>query len=89
MVSSVATAPVKIEISTMLQNIQRAATSRPGSVVGASDRDGAYPQGDAVGPWDVAATVFHALGIDREHYTDAAGRLFPLATGRPITAAYG
>ena len=35
MVSSVATVPVKIEMSTMPQNIQTAATSRPGSVLGA------------------------------------------------------
>jgi hypothetical protein len=63
---------------------------RGGGVVGASDRHGAYPSGDAVGPWDVAATVFHALGLDpATHYADAAGRIFPLATGKAITAIYG
>jgi hypothetical protein len=61
-----------------------------GAVVGASDRHGAYPSGDAVGPWDVAATVFHALGLDpATHYADPAGRIFPLATGKAITAVYG
>jgi len=61
-----------------------------GGVVGASDRHGAYPKGDAVGPWDVAATVFHALGVDpATHYTDPAGRLLPLTTGKAITAVWG
>src|SRR5208283_5264439 len=36
----------------------------PGGVVGASDRQAAYPQSSPFGPWDVAATMFHALGID-------------------------
>ena len=35
-----------------------------GAVFGASDRIAAYPQSDRVGPWDVAATMFSALGVD-------------------------
>jgi hypothetical protein len=47
-----------------------------GGIVGASDRIGAYPQSNPVGPWDVAATMFAGLGVDPSmHYTDAAGRL--------------
>jgi hypothetical protein len=61
-----------------------------GSLVGASDRSGAYPQSSPVGPWDVAATMFAALGVDpHAPYLDPGGRPFPLTTGRPITALYG
>jgi hypothetical protein len=37
---------------------------RPGQVHGASDRNGAYPQHAPVHPYDVIATLYHALGID-------------------------
>jgi len=62
---------------------------RPGNVVGASDRLGAEPAGERYGPWDVAATMYSALGIDPDrHYTDRLGRPFPLTVGRPIEALY-
>lgn len=61
-----------------------------GGVVGASDRRGAYPRTRAYGPWDVAATVFHALGIDPAgHFRDQENRPYVLTTGRPILEAYG
>ena len=60
-----------------------------GAVVGASDRLGAEPTTERYGPWDVAATMFSALGIDpRQHYTDPLGRPFPIALGKPIKAIY-
>jgi hypothetical protein len=60
-----------------------------GKVSGISDRIAAYPAEVAVGPWDVAATVFHALGVDPgQHYTDTTGREFPLSVGRPIEDWY-
>ncbi len=60
-----------------------------GGVVGASDRMGAYPNGAAVGPWDVMATLFAALGVDPAgHYADLTGRPYPIATGKPIGALY-
>jgi hypothetical protein len=60
-----------------------------GHIVGASDRLGAEPVSERYGPWDVAATVFHALGVDpQQMFHDALGRPFPLAEGRPIIAAY-
>ena len=34
---------------------------RPGRVYGESDRNGAYPQKDAVHPYDLIATLYHAL----------------------------
>ena len=58
-----------------------------GGVVGASDRIGAYPSTQPVGPGDVAATLFAALGIDPAgHFTDPSGRPHTIATGRPIRA---
>ena len=59
-----------------------------GAVVGASDRLGAEPITERYGPWDVAATMFHALGIDPHgHYTDTQDRPYAIATGKPIEAA--
>jgi hypothetical protein len=59
-------------------------------VLGASDRWGAEPAGERYGPWDVAATIFHALGIDPAgHYPDLTGRPMPISHGRPIAALYG
>jgi hypothetical protein len=37
-----------------------------GAVHGASDKDGAYPVANPVTPQDVAATIYHCLGIDPE-----------------------
>jgi hypothetical protein len=37
---------------------------RGGQVVGASDKDGAYPREGKVDPADVHATLYHCLGID-------------------------
>jgi hypothetical protein len=61
-----------------------------GAVVGGSDRHGAYPVSHALGPGDVAATLFAALGIDPAgHYHDPHGRPYRIAEGRPIQALYG
>ncbi|MGE0610163.1 MAG: DUF1501 domain-containing protein, partial [Pirellulales bacterium] len=60
-----------------------------GAVVGASDRLGGEPASERFGPWDVAATIFNALGISpSQHYTDILGRPFPVSLGRPIEAVY-
>jgi uncharacterized protein (DUF1501 family) len=60
-----------------------------GAVVGASDRLGAEPATERYGPWDVAATIFHALGIDpQQHYRDLLDRPLAIATGRPMAAVY-
>jgi hypothetical protein len=60
-----------------------------GAVLGASDRLGAEPATERYGPWDVAATMFHALGIDPHgHYTDSEGRPFAISTGKPMTGLY-
>jgi hypothetical protein len=60
-----------------------------GAVLGASDRIAAYPQSDPVGPWDVAATILSALGIDPgSSYADPLGRPFPISVGRPMAGLY-
>jgi hypothetical protein len=62
----------------------------PGAVYGASDRIAAQPLANRVGPDDIAATMFSALGVDPEgHFQDALGRPFPISTGKPITGLYG
>jgi hypothetical protein len=53
---------------------------RGGVLHGASDSQGAYPVADAVSPQDVAATIYHCLGIDPEtRLTDRFER--PVAVG--------
>jgi hypothetical protein len=60
-----------------------------GLVVGASDRQGAYPRTTPFSPCDLAATMFAALGIDPGgHYQDPAARPYPISAGRPIQDLY-
>src|SRR6185295_16787936 len=41
-----------------------------GAIYGASDSFGGHPLADRVGPWDIAATMYSALGVDPAgHYT--------------------
>ena len=56
-----------------------------GAVYGSSDRLAAYPASNPVTPQDLAATIYHLLGIDR-HLTirDAQGRPYALSTGEPV-----
>jgi hypothetical protein len=56
-----------------------------GFIHGASDRHGAYPDRDPVRPDDLAATMFHLLGINHEtEVHDALDRPHPIASGKPI-----
>src|SRR5262249_5417765 len=60
-----------------------------GAVLGGSDRLAAYPVSERVGPWDLAATMLAALGLEpASEWTDALGRPFPLTVGRPIAGLY-
>jgi uncharacterized protein (DUF1501 family) len=54
----------------------------PGSVYGASDREGAYPADRPISPADLVATILHALGVN-----PGAELLDPL--GRPHLACEG
>lgn len=56
-----------------------------GTVYGASDASAAYPIDRPHDPKDMAATVYHLLGIDpATTIADRAGRSYPLVIGRPI-----
>ena len=58
-----------------------------GHVVGKSDAQGMYPDENPVRPMDLAATMYHLLGIDpASEIYDRADRPFPIA-GRPIVDA--
>jgi hypothetical protein len=58
---------------------------RGGVVHGASDRWAAFPALDPVTPADVAATIYHALGINPAlELKDPFGRPFTLCLGTPI-----
>jgi hypothetical protein len=60
-----------------------------GATLGGTDRLAAYPVADRVGPWDIAATMFAALGVDpATEYVDPLGRPFPLSIGTPIAGLY-
>ncbi len=60
-----------------------------GAVFGASDSYGAYPASDPVGPEDIAATLYWALGIDpASEIMDTLSRPLPLTTGSPLTKIF-
>jgi hypothetical protein len=55
---------------------------RGGQVIGSSDRAAAYPAEHQVSPMDIAATIYHCLGIDpRSHVDDQQGRPLIASTG--------
>jgi uncharacterized protein (DUF1501 family) len=59
---------------------------RAGQVIGASDRDGAYPADSPVTPQDILASMYQSLGIDSSRYLPRQGA-DPYAlveNGRPI-----
>jgi len=60
---------------------------RGGCAHGSSDRTAAYPATHQVSPADIAATIYHCLGIDpRAHVTDQQGRPLVVSSGTPIQA---
>ena len=57
-----------------------------GYIYGSSDRIGAYPATNAVGPWDIYATMLHCFGIDpKTEIKDRFGRPFAITRGSAIT----
>lgn len=61
-----------------------------GQVFGSTDSKAAYPASDKVTQDDIAATVFHLLGMDPESLIhDRLNRPFPLALGQPIVKLLG
>ncbi|RCS47617.1 DUF1501 domain-containing protein [Bremerella cremea] len=60
---------------------------RGGTIHGQSDRQGGYPLDGRVEPQDLAATVFHCLGIEPETMIhDPFGRPLAITTGKPVDA---
>lgn len=58
---------------------------RAGTVYGASDNAAAYPADKPHDPKDMAATIYHLLGVDPQTVLhDATGRPHHLVIGRPI-----
>jgi hypothetical protein len=59
---------------------------RRGHVHGVSDRSGAYPSQDPVRPEDLAATIYHLLGLDpHAEVRDALNRPLPISCGSVIS----
>jgi hypothetical protein len=59
--------------------------TKGGVVVGASDRTGGYPALDPQTPENMAATIFHSLGVPRQaEWRDAEGRPHFVYHGEPI-----
>lgn len=60
-----------------------------GRVIGASDRNGAYPTADPQTPENFAATIYHALGIPRTaSWRDANGRPYHVYQANPIEGLF-
>jgi hypothetical protein len=75
--------------ATVYSLVMAGAGVKRGAILGSSDRLGGEPTSERYGPWDVAATMFSALGIDpHSNYTDAFGRPYAITEGRPIAALY-
>ncbi len=61
----------------------------PGASYGRSDKQAAHPLADPVTPGDLAATLFHALGIPANtHYEDFTNRPSRIVTGTPVTKLF-
>lgn len=61
-----------------------------GQVLGASDRNGAYPALDPIRPHDLTATIFHLLGIDPGGvFYDKFNRPHLLTQGEPLGRLLG
>jgi len=74
--------------STLFPAVLAGAGIRGGTTYGRSDKDAAYPLDHPTSPEDLAATVFHALGIDPEtRIADAQGRPVPIADGGEVLHA--
>jgi hypothetical protein len=56
-----------------------------GQIYGRSDRQGGYPVENAVSPADLAATMYHALGLPADgEILDRMGRPQRLTEGLPL-----
>jgi uncharacterized protein (DUF1501 family) len=77
--------------STLFPAVIAGAGIRGGVVYGETDKDAAYAISNPVSPEDLAATIYHALGIDPEsRIDDPQGRPVPIVDGgRPVLELFG
>lgn len=77
--------------STLFPALVAGAGVRGGALIGRSDKDAAYALERPVSPEDLAATVYHALGIDSEmRVNDAQNRPTPIVDGgQPVLELWG
>jgi hypothetical protein len=77
--------------STLFPAVLAGAGIRGGTVHGETDRQAAYAVTPPVSPEDLAATIYHALGIDHElRLLDRFGRPQPVIEGgHPLTQLFG
>ncbi len=60
---------------------------QPGRIIGRTDAQGGLPVTEAYTPEDLAATIFHCLGIGRDReFHDSTGRPYRVYRGQPIQA---
>lgn len=58
---------------------------QPGRIIGRTDAHGGLPESDAYTPEDLAATIFHCLGVGRDReFHDTSGRPYQIYRGQPI-----
>src|SRR5207244_11456511 len=63
---------------------------RGGQVIGASDKNGAYPTTDPIRGGDLTASLFHLLGIDPNSvFYDKTHQPHAITKGEPIAALLG
>ena len=63
---------------------------RGGQVYGSSDRHAAYPASNRVAPVDMAATIYHLLGVPPElTLNDQQGRPLVVCPGTPVRELLG
>ena len=68
--------------STLFPAVLAGGGIRGGMTYGASDKDAAYPIDRPTSPEDLAATIYHALGIDHHlQLADPQGRPVPIVNG--------
>ena len=59
-------------------------------MIGATDPQGGSPVTDAYTPADLAATIFHLLGVGtEEEFLDPEGRPYRIYQGTPIAGLCG
>ena len=60
-----------------------------GSVYGASNRTASYPIQNDLAPWDIAATMYHLMGIPPgTHIQNRQGQPLPVAKGQVVTGLF-